>query len=82
MQRNDVGTALKIAVQQDLANAKYSVDELAQAMTALAGREVTSQMLEQISAKGNQHMIPVYLVPAWVRVTGSRRILDVLQERI
>jgi len=77
----DISEAVKQAARLDLAAAKYSAEEIALAMSGLLGREVTAEQLDGFVQAGAMSM-PVHLVPAWVRVTGSRRILDVLQERI
>lgn len=77
----DFDHALKRAAQMDLENAKYSVEEMALAMSALCGRQVTVQQVLAFASPG-PHLMPLSLLPAWVRVTGSRRILDLLQGRI
>lgn len=70
----------KIAVQ-DLKFAKYSAEEVARAVAALSGRELTLPQLEAFIDPAKPNSFPLEIVPAWVRVTGSRRLLDLLMER-
>jgi hypothetical protein len=75
-------TQIKLAAAQDLKCCKYQATEVSIALSGLSGRDITTQQLEGFVDAATPHRFPLDLLPAWVRVTGSRRILDLLLERI
>lgn len=54
-----------------------SRDQVAERLTEVAGR-VTVAQLNAYIAETNANRFPAELIPAWVAVTKSRRLLDLL----
>ena len=73
------GTSERIrnALKQDLAQCSLSREEVAIRLTVRAGR-VSLAMLDAYVSETKANKFPAELVPAWIDVTGSRRILDLM----
>jgi len=75
-------TQIKLTALLDLKYCKYTATEVSIALSGLTGREITRQQVDGFTSPSTPHRFPLDLLPAWVRVTGSRKILDLLMERI
>ena len=78
----DFQYAVKRAAEADLRESKYSAAEVARAIAALTGHDVTAEQLAGFVSVSSPIRMPLDLLPAWVRVTGSRRIMDCIEGRI
>ncbi len=65
------------ALKADLAGCGLSREEVALRLSNRVGR-VSLAMLDAYVAETKAHRFPAELIPAWVSVTGSRRLLDLL----
>ncbi len=70
--------AIRLALRQDLKGWRLSRDQVAEALGALLERSITRAQVDAWVADTHAHRFPADLVPAWVRVTGSRRLIDLL----
>lgn len=66
------------ALVQDITECKWSREEIALGLSKLLGREVKIYQLDAMTAETKDHRFPAEWVPAWVRVTGSARLLELL----
>lgn len=66
---------VKKALLADLKECRLSRQQVADALTMLSGHDVGLAQLEHYLAETKPHRFPAHLIPAWVRVTGSRRLL-------
>jgi hypothetical protein len=73
---------IKRAAAEDLRCSKYSLPEISAALAALTGRSLADDQIGAYVDPSTPHRFPLDLLPAWVRVTGSRRLLDLIEERI
>ena len=62
----------------DLKQSRLSREQIAIELTETAGRPISLDMIEAYVAGSKPHRFPAELVPAWVSVLGSRRLLEVL----
>ncbi len=74
----DLHLRVKRAAAQDLAECRWSREQIAEALSKLVGRDVSLAQIDAITAETKNHRMPAEWVPAWVRVTGSRRLLELL----
>ncbi len=76
------GKSLKIrlAVAKDLNECGLSRAQVAYALSGELGYEVSVPMIEAIVAETKANRMPAEWLPAWVKATGSRRLLDLLCE--
>ena len=70
--------AVKQAAAQDLKECRWSREEVCLELSRLLAREITVAQIDAMVAETKSHRLPISIVPAWVRVTGSRRLLDLL----
>jgi len=75
---SDLHLRVKRAAVEDLRECRWSREQVAEGLTRLVGREVSIAQLDAMLAESKTHRLPVEWVPAWVRVTGSRRLLELL----
>ena len=68
---------IRKALKQDLAECHLSREEVAIRLTVRMGR-VSLAMLDAYVAETKANKFPAELIPAWIEVTGSRRILELL----
>jgi hypothetical protein len=64
----------------DLRVSRYSRAEVAIKLSEITGRPVSENNIDLWTAPSKPHRFPAELVSAWVRVTGSRRVLELLCE--
>jgi hypothetical protein len=77
----EFGLAVREALRKDLrALDGLSRDQVADQLSQWAGRKITRAQLDALVADTHQHRFPAELVPVWVRVTGSARILVLICE--
>ncbi|MCC6301781.1 MAG: hypothetical protein IT489_03155 [Gammaproteobacteria bacterium] len=74
----DISVAIKHALVRDARESTHSRAEIADRLTAAAGRAITVAQVDAWTAATKPHRFPAELVPAWVMVTRSRRLLDLL----
>lgn len=74
----DVAIRIKRALVQDLRECRLSRAEVALQLSSGCGRTISEAQIDSYTAETKTHRIPIELVPAWVGVTGSRRLLDLL----
>ena len=74
----DLHLRVKRAAAQDLKGCRWSRQQVTHALSKLVGREVSQAQIDTIIAETKTHRMPAEWIPAWVRVTGSRRLLDLL----
>jgi hypothetical protein len=74
----DLKVRVKRAAAQDLKECRWSREEVALGLSKLVGREVSLAQLDAILAETKLHRLPAEWLPAWVRVTGSKRLLEML----
>jgi hypothetical protein len=74
----DLHLCIKRAAALDLKECRWSREEVAEGISKLVGRVISLAQLDTITAETKLHRMPAEWIPAWVRVTGSTRILDLL----
>jgi hypothetical protein len=74
----DMDLAVKQAAALDLKDCKYSREQICLDLTALLGRNITVAQLDAIVAESKDHRFPLSMLPAWIKITGSVRILHLL----
>ena len=74
----DIHARIKLAAAQDLKECRHSRAEVAEGITRLISRPVTLAQINAIVAESHTHRLPAEWIPAWCRVTGSTRILEML----
>lgn len=74
----DYHLAVKEAAAADLKECRWSRDEVADRLSLLIGRRVSRTVIDAVVAETKDHRFPAEWLPAWVVVTGSRRLLDLL----
>ena len=62
----------------DLRECRLSRDEVAVRLARGLGRPITTAQIDAFVSQSKPHRFPAELIPAWVSVTGSKRILDAL----
>jgi hypothetical protein len=75
---SDVRLAVKRAMALDLKECRWSREQVADALSRLIGRSITQVQIDAWVAETKEHRLAAEYVPAWVRVTGSTRVLDLL----
>jgi len=74
-----LSAVLKRAAAQDLKECRWSRLGVADALSKELGREITVAQLDAITAESKGILwFPAEWLPAWLRVTGSRRMLEIL----
>jgi hypothetical protein len=71
---------IKAVLVADLRECRWSREEVAMRLTDMAGRPITEATIDAWTARTKPHRFPADLVPAWVRITGSTRLLHALCE--
>jgi hypothetical protein len=74
----DIGGRIKRALAEDLRESRLSRAQIAFDLSNLVGRAVSVATIDAWTAATKPHRIPIEMVPAWVGVTGSRRVLDLI----
>ena len=73
-----VSDAVREALAADLSASTLSREQVASGLSMLTARPLSVAMIEAYVSVSKPHRFPAELIPAWVRVLGSRRLLDVL----
>jgi hypothetical protein len=73
-----MGAAVRLAILTDLRESRLSRDQIAMDVSRDTGRAISRAMIDAFVAETKPHRFPAELIPAWTRVTGSRRLLDLL----
>lgn len=66
------------ALHADLKMCGKSRERVALELSAMVGRQISAEMIDAFVAASKAHRFPAEWIPAWVTVTGSRRLLDLL----
>jgi hypothetical protein len=74
----DMRLRIKRTLVQDLKECRFSREQVAEALSRLIGRTITLAQIDAWAAETKEHRLPAEYVPAWVRCTGSRRVLELL----
>lgn len=75
---SDLGLAIKRAMVLDLKQCRWSREQVAQELAAIIGRHITVAQIDAWTAETHIHRLPAECVAAWVRLTGSRRVLELI----
>jgi hypothetical protein len=73
-------TAMKAALSADMRQCRLSRAQIADQLSFRAGRKISEAMLDNFAAESKEHRFPADLVCLWVRITGSRRLLDAIAD--
>jgi hypothetical protein len=65
-------------LRADLKECSKSREHVAMELSDSTGARITLDMIDAMVAPTKAHRFPAEWIPAWVSVTGSRRILDAL----
>jgi hypothetical protein len=74
----DLNQRVRRALAQDLKECRWSREQVAAAISKLVSREISLAQIDAYCAETKTNRFPVELIPAWVRVTGSKRLLELL----
>jgi hypothetical protein len=66
---------IKRLLAQDLRECRYSREQVADELSRLMGRTITVAQIDAYTAATKTHRFPAEMIPAWIQVTGSTRIL-------
>jgi hypothetical protein len=80
--REDTGTRIKRVLVRDLAECGLSRAQVAFDISQVVNRAITESQIDNYAAESKPHRIPIELIPAWVGVTRSHRLLDLLCEEV
>lgn len=72
--------SIKAALREDLKNCRLSREQVAFELSVVSGRRVSLAQIDAWSADSKPHRIPIEIVPKWVEIMDSRRVLDVICE--
>jgi len=78
----DLHLRVKQAAALDIKDCKWSREQIADGLSRLTGNPVTVATINAMVAETHGHRIPAEWLPAWSRVTGSTRILEMLASEI
>jgi len=76
----DLHQVVKSLLAKDTKECRFSREEIARRISVVTGKAVSISMLDAMIAGTKEHRFPAEWVAAWVMVTGSRRLLDLLCE--
>lgn len=74
----DLAIDIKRALQVDVKQCPWSREEIAGRLSLAMQRPVTVAQINAWTAATKPHRFPLDMLAAWVVVTGSRRLLDVV----
>jgi len=74
----DIGAMLRRVAARDLAECPLSREQVAEGLSKLLGRDVSRAMVDAVVAETHPHRFAAEWIPAWVRVTGSIRLLELI----
>jgi len=70
--------AVKRAMAKDLECFQYKREYLCQMLSHELGRPISVPQMDAFLAESKSHRLPAAMIPAWVKVTKSRRLLEIL----
>ena len=70
--------AVKRAAAADRKSCKWSREQVSLELSRVLGREVTVPQIDAMVCESKTHRLPISILPAWIQVTGSTRILELL----
>jgi len=73
-----LGVMIKTAAALDLKKCRWSREHVAEALSAVLKRSITVAQIDAVTSKTHAHQFHLEWLPAWVRITGSRRLLDLI----
>jgi hypothetical protein len=73
-----LASAIKRAAALDIKECPQSREEVADRLSQLLRRNITVAQIDAVLAETKPHRFPAEWIPAWLLVTGSRRVLDVV----
>lgn len=68
------------AAAKDLRECRWSREEVAERLSFLLARKITVAQIDALIAESKPHRFPAEWIPAWVKITGSARLLALLCE--
>lgn len=72
--------SVRTALQADLKGCGKSRDQVAAELSFALGKAITVEQIDAFVAPSKPHRFPAEWIPAWVEVTGSKRLLTLLCE--
>jgi hypothetical protein len=77
----DLNGRIKAAAVADARECRWSREQMAEVLSGALERHITEAQIDAMLATAKEgHRMPADLVAAWVRVTGSRRVIELLCE--
>jgi hypothetical protein len=73
-----LGQAIKIAAALDLKECRWSREQVAEGLSVMLGRPITLASIDAVVSQTHPHRFHAEWIAAWARITGSRRLLDLL----
>lgn len=70
--------AVKRAAALDLKECRLSREAVCMELSRLLEREITVAQIDALVAESKTHRLPMSIIPAWITVTGSTRLLALL----
>lgn len=74
----DLPLMIKRYAAMDIRECRRSRDEIADGLSRLLAKHITVAQIDAITAETKANRLPAEWLPAWVRVTGSTRVLDLI----
>jgi hypothetical protein len=74
----NLGLAIKTAAALDLKECRWSREQVAEGLSVMLNRPVTLAQIDAVVSETHPHRFAAEWIPAWVRITGSRRLLELL----
>jgi hypothetical protein len=65
-------------LRSDIRQCPLSRQQIAYSLSEATGRRITVAQLDAYCAQTKPHRFPAEMIAAWVRITGSRRLLDAI----
>lgn len=69
---------IRAAAAEDLKTCPWKREVVAEALSMELGRTITVAQIDAVVAATKPHRFPAEWIPAWTKITGSRRILELL----
>lgn len=69
---------IKKMAARDLKACQLSREQVALQLSARLGRRITLAQIDAITSETKAHRMPAEWIPAWVEITGSKAILDLV----
>jgi hypothetical protein len=74
----NLSLAIKTAAALDLKECRWSREQVAEGLSVMLDRSVTQAQIDAVTSETHPHNFHAAWLPAWVRITGSRRLLDLV----